>query len=60
MTEPQARTIQINDLTYRKLLEVREKDEDVEQVIARLIDGYQRWLSVKEKIIDPIIALALS
>ena len=60
MTDAPAKAIHINALTYEKLMEIREKDEDFEDVIARLIDGYKRWLSVKEKIIDPIIALALS
>ena len=60
MTDAKARTIQITELTYEKLLEISEKNEDIDQVIARLIDSHKRWLSVKEKIIDPIIALALS
>jgi hypothetical protein len=60
MTDTKANALHISKLTYEKLMEIREKDEDFEHVIARLIDGYERWLSVKEKIIDPIIALALS
>ena len=60
MTDTTTKAIHIDALTYQQIMELREKDEEVAEVIARLIDTHKRWLSVKEKIIDPIIALVLS